>query len=142
MLWGNEHMISVWPVRSSLLVDGSDVFWAAGFFPKEGIYICKRNAADGSGGWTARGKMPPQGYLLATSDRLFVPSGRSYPAILNRANGKSLGYVKKVGGWSKYDGGSWALVTPDQADLWARTIDGKTGQFKQTLAIGLSYRLL
>jgi len=51
MIWGNQQMISLWPVRTSVLVVGSDVFWSAGLFPEHGIYLCRRNAADGSGGW-------------------------------------------------------------------------------------------
>ena len=114
MIWGNEHMISVWPVRSSVLVDGDDVFWAAGIFPEEGMYLCKRNASDGTGGWTVTPKLPPQGYLLATDDKIFVPSGKTYPMVYNRNNGSFAGYINK----STRDGGAWALISPDNKDIW------------------------
>jgi outer membrane protein assembly factor BamB len=118
--WGNQHMVSVWPVRSSILVDGSDAFWTCGFFPEEGLYLCKRNAIDGTGGWTVTAKRPPQGYLLATSTQLFVPGGKSYPTVYDRSTGAYIGDVKKPLG-SDYvyrDGGCWALLTPDEVNFW------------------------
>ena len=126
MIWGNEHMISVWPVRSSVLVDGSDVFWAAGIFPEEGMYLCKRNAADGSGGWTVTPSLPPQGLLLATSNSLFVTSGKTYPTMYSRTNGAYQGSVQV----DTRDGGSWALLTPDESDFWTGpSVENNTRQF-------------
>ena len=114
MIWGNEHMISVWPVRSSVLVSNGQVFWAAGLFPQEGMYLCKRNAADGTGGWTVTPQLPPQGYLLATPDLLFVPSGRTYPMVFSRSSGAFAGFINS----STRDGGAWALLTPDNNSFW------------------------
>jgi hypothetical protein len=48
---GNERMISLWPVRTSVLVDQGTVYCGAGVFPYEGIYICALNADDGSVIW-------------------------------------------------------------------------------------------
>ena len=48
---GNERMISLWPVRTSVLVDQGTVYCGAGVFPYEGIYICALNADDGSVVW-------------------------------------------------------------------------------------------
>ncbi|MBN1345078.1 MAG: PQQ-binding-like beta-propeller repeat protein [Phycisphaerae bacterium] len=115
MIWGNQRMISVWPVRSSLLVDGEDVFWTAGIFPEEGMFLCKRNALDGAGGWTVPAKLPPQGYLLATPSLLFVPTGKTYPQVYRRSDGAHVGSVKA----SARDGGCWALLTPDDRHLWS-----------------------
>lgn len=114
MLWGNQHMISVWPVRSSVLVDGEDIFWTAGMFPEEGMFVCKRNAADGAEVWTKPAAAPPQGYLLALHDRLFVPSGKSFPRIYSRETGECIGDVKN----NVRDGGCWALIAPDTRELW------------------------
>jgi len=115
MIWGNQHMISVWPVRSSVLVDGEDVYWSAGIFPQEGMVLCKRNAADGQGGWTVTPKMPIQGYLLATPAHLFTPTGKTYPQVYARSNGAHVGDVKA----SARDGGCWALLTPEDNHLWS-----------------------
>ena len=76
MFWGNGRLISVWPVRSSILVDGDSVFWTAGLFPREGMYVCKRNALDGTGGWTKPAPRPSQGYLVAGSKALYAPGGK------------------------------------------------------------------
>jgi outer membrane protein assembly factor BamB len=114
MIWGNEHMISVWPVRCSVLVDGNDVFWTAGLFPEEDMYFCKRHADDGTGGWVVTPELPPQGYLLATDDLIFVPSGKTYPTAYNRSTGSFVGHINR----STRDGGAWALVSPDQKDIW------------------------
>ena len=125
--WGNERMISVWPVRSSVLVDGADVFWTAGLFPGEGMFLCKRHAADGSGGWTQTPAKPHQGYMLATSQFVLAPSGKSSPTIYRRDNGGSMGDLRK----SQRDGGSWALITPDE-NIWSGpTVEGQTQRFKQ-----------
>ena len=114
MIWGNQHMISVWPVRTSVMVDHGDVFWTAGIFPEEGMFACKRNAVDGSGGWTKPAAAPPQGYLLALPDRIFVPTGKSYPRVYSRATGECVGDIKS----SARDGGCWALIAPDLGEFW------------------------
>ncbi len=131
-IWGNGQMISVWPVRSSVLVDGSDIFWAAGIFPEEGMYLCKRNAANGSGGWTVTPLLPPQGYLLATAGKLFVPSGKTYPTVYNRTNGVYAGSVQV----NTRDGGCWALLTPSESSFWTGpSADNQVRQFNaQTTA--------
>ncbi len=126
MIWGNEHMISVWPVRSSVLVDNGQVYWSAGMFPQEGMYLCCRNAADGSGGWTVTPNLPPQGYLLATPDLLFVPSGKTYPMVFHRSSGSFAGFINS----STRDGGAWALLTPDNNSFWTGpTVANQTQEF-------------
>ncbi|MBN2291379.1 MAG: PQQ-binding-like beta-propeller repeat protein, partial [Pirellulales bacterium] len=128
-IWGNEHMISVWPVRTSVMVDGEDVYWTAGLFPHEGMFLCKRKAADGSGGWTKTPVRPHQGYLAATADSFFAPSGKSFTAVYKRDNGKHAGDLKKTA----RDGGCWALVTPDESEVWAGpTVENKAQQFKSS----------
>ena len=115
MLWGNEHMISLWPVRTSPLVHGENVFWTAGLFPEEGIYVCRRKAADGSGGWTHSLPRPAQGYLLATAEHLIVPTGKTFPLVCDLNSGKLVGDLKD----SARDGGSWALVEPGTGRVWS-----------------------
>ena len=97
-----------------MLVDGNDVFWTAGLFPEEDMYFCKRHADDGTGGWVVTPELPPQGYLLATDDLIFVPSGKTYPMVYNRSTGSFVGHINR----SYSDGGAWALVSPDQKDIW------------------------
>lgn len=115
MLWGNGRLISVWPVRSSLLVDGNSVFWTAGLFPREGMYICRRNALDGTGGWTKPTNRPSQGYIVAGSKTLYVPGGKGYPVAYDRNTGDMLGDISASG----RDGGTWALLSPDESRFWS-----------------------
>ena len=124
-IWGNERMISVWPVRSSVLVDGGHVFWTAGIFATEGMFFCKRNVLDGSGGWTVAPVRPHQGYLVATAGRLIAPSGKTSPAVYRRDDGRSEGDLRK-----NRRGGSWVLVTPDESGVFSGpTLDNATHQF-------------
>jgi outer membrane protein assembly factor BamB len=114
MIRGNQHMISVWPVRTSAMVMDGQVYWTAGVFPEEGMFVCKRNAHDGSGGWNKPAAAPPQGYLLALGNRIVVPSGKAFPRLYRADTGESSGDFKH----DARDGGSWAVVSPDQQELW------------------------
>ena len=92
---GNGRMISLWPVRTSILVEDGIVYCGAGVFPYEGIYICALNAYDGSAIWKndtmgdrahelAWGGISPQSYLTASKNTLYVPSGRAMPAAFDK----------------------------------------------------------
>ena len=94
---GNGRMISLWPVRSSIVVDGGVAYAAAGLFPNEGVYIAAFDAGDGAVQWTEKIDASAQGYMLASEDRLYVPTGRTAPAIFARADGKSLGRLPDGG---------------------------------------------
>ena len=114
---GNGRMISLWPVRTSVIVDDGIVYFGAGVFPYEGVYICAVNAGDGSVIWKndtigdrahelAYGGISPQSYLIASENILYVPSGRAMPAAFGRKSGEFLYYLlpgAKVGG-------TWALL--------------------------------
>jgi len=106
---GNERMISVWPVRTGVILDGGVVYCCAGLFPREGVYVCALNAEDGAALWMKEtDRASPQGYLLASRTRLFVPTGRTAPAIFDRAEGRG----KYLGEFS-VQGGAFALVSDD-----------------------------
>jgi len=129
MIWGNEHSISVWPVRSSVLVQNGSVYWAAGLFPREKMYLCKRNAADGQGGWTVDVPLAPQGYLLATQDALIVPSGKTYPMVFDMNTGEFIDHLYQ----STRDGGAWAIILPDgQQVASGPTVTGSTNLYEST----------
>ncbi len=118
---GNGRMISLWPVRTSVLVDEGIVYFAAGVFPYEGLYVCALKARDGSVVWKNDtigdrahelnyGGISPHGYLLASREVIYVPSGRSMPAAFDRKTGKFLFYAYPGG----KRGGTWALLENDQ----------------------------
>ncbi len=118
---GNERMISLWPVRTGVLVDDGIVYFAAGVFPYEGLYICALRAGDGSVVWKNDtigdrahelefGGISPHGYPIASRDVLYIPSGRSMPAGFNRHTGKFLFYASP----GAKRGGAWALLDNDR----------------------------
>jgi outer membrane protein assembly factor BamB len=114
---GNGRMISLWPIRTSVLVDRGVVYCGAGVFPYEGLYVCALDAEDGSVVWVndtigdrahelAYGGISPHGYLLASKDVLYVPSGRAMPAGFSRRTGEFLFWAAPGG----KQGGAWALL--------------------------------
>ena len=115
---GNGRMISLWPVRTSVLVKDGTVYFGAGVFPYDGLYICALNAKNGNIIWKNDnldddsfdldyGGVSPQSYLIASEDKLFVPSGRAMPAVFDRKNGKFLYYMNPGG----RQGGTWGMIT-------------------------------
>ncbi|UCG57737.1 MAG: PQQ-binding-like beta-propeller repeat protein [Phycisphaerales bacterium] len=103
---GNGRMISMWPVRTGLVVEQGNVYCAAGLFPLQGTYLCSLAAVDGSVKWHRRIDVSPQGYMMASEDRLYVPTGRTNPVIFARGDGSRQGELPSAGG-------SYALLTKD-----------------------------
>jgi outer membrane protein assembly factor BamB len=104
---GNGRLISPWPIRTGVLVDGGVVYACAGLFPSQGTYAVAVNADDGGLVWrTPLGEHSPQGYLLASSDTLFVPTGRSNPFAINKQTGA-------VGRSFGTPGGTYAVLADD-----------------------------
>ncbi len=111
-LLARGEMISRWPVRTGVLVDNGIAYFGAGIFPHEDVYLYAVNAADGAVVWkqdnlssedAGRNDLSPQGYLLASDDLLFVPSGRSLPAAFDRKTGKLV--HKRTHSWRSTAGG-------------------------------------
>ena len=118
---GNGKMISLWPVRTGVLADDGVVYFAAGVFPYEGLYICALKADDGSVVWKndtlgdrahelEYGGISPDGYPVASRDVLYIPSGRSMPAGFDRHTGEFLFYASP----GAKRGGTWALLDNDR----------------------------
>jgi len=104
---GNARMISVWPIRTGVLLDGGVAYCCAGLFANEGVYVSALDAEDGSVLWTQKtDRASPQGYLLASKTHLLVPTGRTAPAIFDRRDGRYLGEFG-------LQGGAFALITDD-----------------------------
>ncbi len=98
VLPGNGRNISLWPIRSGVVVDRGEVFFAAGLFPQQGAFLCSADADTGAIRWREKIATSPQGHLLASDNRLYAPSGRTNPAAFNRADGTSLGELPSSGG--------------------------------------------
>ena len=104
---GNRRLVSFCPVRTGLAVTNGTVCFAAGLFPDEGVYLCALDGATGAPKWVKKqDNLSPQGYILASDTRLYVPTGRATPAVFDLATGELL---FELGG----AGGSYAVLTGD-----------------------------
>ncbi len=101
---GAGRMMSLWPVRTSVLVDGGVAYVGAGIFPAREPAVMAFDAATGRQLWKtaalpkteAYTALSPQGYLLASADQLFVPCGRTAPLAYARADGALRGSMVKA----------------------------------------------
>ena len=115
---GNERMISRWPARGGAVVVENIVYYGAGIWPSDGIFLHALDARSGEpiwvndnsgsiympqphGGANAESGVAAQGYLVATNtspietpgkndqrEWLLVPTGRAVPAAFDRATGQ------------------------------------------------------
>lgn len=102
-LLGNGRLVSAWPVRGGPVLQNGVLYFAAGLWPFEGIFIYALDAETGQVRWlnertgflygqqphgtVALGGLTPQGYLLIHAGDLVVPCGTAYPARLDVATG-------------------------------------------------------
>ncbi len=104
MLLGNDRMISRWPARGGPVVIDDVLYFGAGIWPTEGIFIYAIDPATGKvlwcndssgglemdqphGGARAKSGIAAQGHLAVSGDSLFIPTGRAVPAVFDRAGG-------------------------------------------------------
>jgi len=94
---GNGKMISVWPVRTGVVIDGGVAYFGAGVWPVEGLYLYAVDAATGALRWKndtygagGMANISPQGHLAVSAERLFMPTGRTMPAGFDRKTGEFL----------------------------------------------------
>jgi len=125
-LLGNGQMISRWPARSGVLVDGDTAYFTAGMWGPDGVYIYALRADDGSVLWkndTANlqymllphnnyegiSGVSPQGYLALDDGVLLVPTGRAMPARFDARTGRLLPW--RIA-WGKHHrpGSAWTMA--------------------------------
>ncbi|MCA9102915.1 MAG: PQQ-binding-like beta-propeller repeat protein [Planctomycetales bacterium] len=141
-LLGNERLISRWPARGGPVVVGDVVYYAAGIWPSEGIFLYAIDAASGEtlwvnddsgdiympqphGGAEARSGASAQGYLVANGDALLVPTGRAVPASFDRNSGKfQFFHLQQFG----HRGGSPTMAVGDLFFNSGTAFDHATGQ--------------
>lgn len=135
-LLGNGRMISRWPVRTGVLVMDGAVYFAAGMWPSEGVFVYALDATTGKPIWCndtsgarpvvvvghardpALSGITPQGAILASGDRLVLPMGRSAPAFFDRKTGDLLAFGP---GWMNGTGGSWATIDGGRCYLFSKS---------------------
>ncbi len=122
-LLARGNMISRWPVRTGITIADGLAYFGAGIFPHEDVYLYAVDAKTGKTVWkrdnisetdAGRNDLSPQGYLLANDNNLFVPSGRSLPAMLDRKTGEIR--TKPTLSWRKDGvvGGTRAILADGQ----------------------------
>jgi outer membrane protein assembly factor BamB len=105
---GNERLVSMWPVRGGPVLYDGTIYFAASIWPFMGTFIYAIDAETTDVLWSNSGSgsmyllqphnspafagVAPQGYLVATEDKLLIAGGRSVPAAYDRKTGKFLYY--------------------------------------------------
>ena len=128
-LLGNRRLISVWPVRGGPVVADGQVYFAAGVWPFEGVFVLAMDIASGEVVWRnerlgylfgqqphdtqAIGGLAPQGYLIVNEDEIIVPCSTAYPARLNRETGELIDF--KLPSPGRLPGGWFASLDPESA---------------------------
>jgi len=121
---GNDRMISLWPARGGPVLADGTIYFAAGVWPFEGVYVHAVDAKSGKLIWS-NGEiadielglvdhgmrqdtgLSPQGYLAMIGGKLIVPSGRALPGVLDPKTGKLQPYVTGWGGRDDLQKGCW-----------------------------------
>lgn len=128
-LLGNRRLISVWPVRGGPVAVDGIVYFAAGVWPFEGVFVYAVEVETGKVLWRndrmgylfgqqphnteAIGGLAPQGYLLVNGDELVVPCSTAYPARLNRHTGELIKF--ELPGPGRLPGGWFATIDDESA---------------------------
>jgi len=73
---GNERIMSVWPVRTGVLVEDDTAYFCAGLFPTQGAYQAAVDINTGQKVASGPIGISPQGYLERLGGRLYVATGR------------------------------------------------------------------
>ena len=102
----NGRLCSRWPVRGAPVIHGNAVFFGAGVWPEEGVYVSAVDVRTGNllwrsdklsyikNGMSDHGRaydlsLPPQGYPAVLDGKLAVTSGRSLAAWFDLETGRT-----------------------------------------------------
>ncbi len=125
---GNERLINMWSIRGGPVIKDDMIYFAAGFWPHEGVFIHALDAETGEKVWTnsgtgsrmdlhqhggayAFGGVAPQGSFVISGDNLIVPGGRTTPAVFDRHNGELRYFIHDTGTVGKGAGGYRVYAT-------------------------------
>jgi len=136
MILGNDRLISRWPARGGPVIKDGIVYFGAGIWPSEGIYLYAIDASTGRtlwvndssgslvlnqphGGNRARSGVSIQGYLTLAGNSLVVPTGRATPAVFDAESGQFRYFrLMELGaGWGRRKGAG-PFVTFINEDLF------------------------
>ncbi len=99
MIPSNGKLMSAHPIRTGVCIDGGTAYFAASLFPWEPSYLCAADAATGKIRFVQKQTgVTFQGALLASTQRLYAPQGRSVPLVFAKLTGSRVGEVPGTGG--------------------------------------------
>ena len=127
---GNGRMISVWPIRGGPVLKDGKIYFAAGIWPFEGIFLYALDAENGKVIWVndrsgslylghphrawSFGGPSLQGYLLINGEDLLVPNGiGGVPAYFDVQTGKLLAFCHLANRVP----GSWFVMSDPNGQL-------------------------
>ena len=130
LVLGNKRLVSMWSIRGGPVVRDGIVYFAAGIWPHEGVFIHALNTETGEqiwvnsgtgsrmdlhqhGGAYAFGGVAPQGAFVISGDDLIVPGGRTPPAVFNRHTGELRYFIHDTGSVGKGAGGYRVYAADD-----------------------------
>ncbi len=114
-LCGNGRVISEWPVRAGICIDDGVVYAAAGIFPHLGTALFALDAETGTERWRRAIPWVPQGFMLLSPSRIFLPTGRTPFQAFDRKTGKPIFSFGRSNSWgSDLPGGTQAVVVNEQ----------------------------
>ena len=87
---GNSRVISRWPIRAGIVSDGKFLYFAAGLFPKEKVFLCAIDLATGKEKYKKIIPVSAQGYMSLHNGRLYIPVGRTAQVAFNAESGKKV----------------------------------------------------
>ena len=139
---GNSRVISVWPIRSSILVEGNTAYFCAGIFPTQGVYQAAVEITTGKKLASGAINVSAQGYLSRRAGRLFTPTGRApagaFVAQLSRRGKGVAAELRRIPKESPFafvgsanarfgggDGQVAAFRLDDGQKIWSAKIAGK-----------------
>lgn len=124
---GHGRLISLFAARGGPVLADGVIYFAAGLWPTEGVFVHAVDARSGAAVWsnTEVSRIPdsnwdhgvgtvagltPQGYLAIVGDRLVVPCGSQLPAFLDLKTGELQKYSMGWGGRLGLPKGGWFVA--------------------------------
>jgi outer membrane protein assembly factor BamB len=144
-LLGNERLVSRWPARGGPVLADATLYFAAGIWPSEGVFVCAVDARTGRPIWVNKdggflrdavldhgdrrdGALAPQGYLAVIGGKLVVPNGRALPAFFDLKTGRMEPYTTGWGGRVALAKGCWYVCGTEQFLLQSGDVFALTRQ--------------
>lgn len=96
---GNGKIVAASPNRTGVLVKGDTLYATAGLLPEQEVHVMALDANNGEVIWEHKQDgLAPQGYPIASNDKLYVPNSRAQPYAFDLKTGDFESKLKGKGG--------------------------------------------